>query len=137
MTLEAAGSHADVQRLCRLAGLPRATYYRHLRFEPPGASPAVRSAPAREEPRAPAVAGPRVAPRPAEPAPVPFDAALGSILYSPDRKLAIVNGRIVAPGDEVNGARIVDITSSTVLLRDAQGRLRSLTLAAAPPSSSR
>ena len=30
MTREAAGSHADVQRLCRLAGLPRATYYRHL-----------------------------------------------------------------------------------------------------------
>jgi len=30
MTGEAAGSHADVQRLCRLAGLPRATYYRHL-----------------------------------------------------------------------------------------------------------
>jgi len=30
MTLEAAGSQADVQRLCRLAGLPRATYYRHL-----------------------------------------------------------------------------------------------------------
>jgi putative transposase len=30
MTLEAAGSHADVQHLCRLAGLPRATYYRHL-----------------------------------------------------------------------------------------------------------
>ena len=30
MTLEAAGSHADVQRLCALAGVPRATYYRHL-----------------------------------------------------------------------------------------------------------
>ena len=30
MTPEAAGSQADVQRLCRLAGLPRATYYRHL-----------------------------------------------------------------------------------------------------------
>ena len=30
MTLEAAVSHADVQHLCRLAGLPRATYYRHL-----------------------------------------------------------------------------------------------------------
>jgi putative transposase len=30
MTLEATDSHADVQRLCRLAGLPRATYYRHL-----------------------------------------------------------------------------------------------------------
>jgi transposase InsO family protein len=30
MTLEAAGSQTDVQHLCRLAGLPRATYYRHL-----------------------------------------------------------------------------------------------------------
>lgn len=30
MTAEAADSHADVQRLCRLAGLPRATYYRYL-----------------------------------------------------------------------------------------------------------
>ncbi len=30
MTLGAAGLHADVQRLCRLAGLPRATYYRHV-----------------------------------------------------------------------------------------------------------
>jgi transposase InsO family protein len=38
MTLEASGSHADVLRLCRLAGLPRATYYRHLarRGEEPG-----------------------------------------------------------------------------------------------------
>ena len=61
---------------------------------------------------------------------MPFDAVLGTILYSPDRKLAIVNGRIVGPGDAVNGARIVDITPGTVLLRDAQGRLRSLTLGA-------
>jgi putative transposase len=30
MTSEATGSHADVQHLCRLAGLPRATYYRRL-----------------------------------------------------------------------------------------------------------
>jgi hypothetical protein len=30
MTAEATASHADVQRLCRLASLPRATYYRHL-----------------------------------------------------------------------------------------------------------
>jgi hypothetical protein len=61
---------------------------------------------------------------------VPFDAVLGTILYSPDRKLAIVNGRIVGPGDDVNGARIVDITTTMVLLRDAQGRLRSLTVGA-------
>jgi putative transposase len=30
MTAEATDSHAHVQRLCALAGLPRATYYRHL-----------------------------------------------------------------------------------------------------------
>ena len=30
MTIEAGRSQADVQHLCRLAGLPRATYYRHL-----------------------------------------------------------------------------------------------------------
>jgi putative transposase len=30
MTSSATDSHADVQRLCRLAGLPRATYYRRL-----------------------------------------------------------------------------------------------------------
>lgn len=29
MTVETTDSRADVQRLCRLAGLPRATYYRH------------------------------------------------------------------------------------------------------------
>jgi transposase InsO family protein len=30
MTIGATSAQADVQRLCRLAGLPRATYYRHL-----------------------------------------------------------------------------------------------------------
>jgi hypothetical protein len=57
---------------------------------------------------------------------------LATILYSSDRKLAIVNGRIVGPGDNVNGARIVDITASTVLLRDERGRLRSLTVGSGP-----
>jgi hypothetical protein len=64
---------------------------------------------------------------PPEP-PTPFDASLGSILYSPDRRLAIVDGRILSVGDEVKGARIVDISQNTVLLRDSQGRLRILTL---------
>ena len=68
--------------------------------------------------------------------PLPFDAVLGTILYSPDRKLAIVNGRIVGPGDDVNGARIVDITPTAVLLRDAQGRLRNLTLGGRTPPAS-
>jgi hypothetical protein len=50
-------------------------------------------------------------------------------LYSPDRKLAIIDGRIVGLGDDVRGARVTDITLTTVVLTDAQGRLRRLTLA--------
>jgi len=59
---------------------------------------------------------------------LPFDAVLATILYGPDRKLAIVDGRIVGIGDAVRGARVVDITPNTVMLRDAQGRLRRLAL---------
>ncbi len=59
-----------------------------------------------------------------------FDAVLGTILYSPDRKLAIVDNRIVGVGDEVRGARVIEITPATVMLRDTQGRLRRLALGA-------
>jgi hypothetical protein len=66
--------------------------------------------------------------RPSLPAEIPlaFEATLGTILYGPDRRLAIIDGRIVAEGDEVRGARIVQITPTAVLLRDAEGRLRRL-----------
>jgi hypothetical protein len=57
-----------------------------------------------------------------------FDASLEMILHSADRKLAIVDGRIVQIGDEIGGARIVAITPSVVQLRDANGRLRTLSL---------
>ena len=63
-----------------------------------------------------------------EDTPLPFDAALGLILYAPERKLAIIDGHIVQIGDDVRGARVIDITLTTVLLRDGQGRLRQLTL---------
>jgi len=67
--------------------------------------------------------------KPAAPeVPQPFDAVLGTILFSPDRKLAIVDNQIVAVGDDVRRARIVEITPGAVMLRDAQGRLRQLTL---------
>jgi hypothetical protein len=59
-----------------------------------------------------------------------FDAVLGTILYSSDRRLAIIDGRIVGPGDDVRGARIVEIDPASVLLRDGNGRLRRLTLGA-------
>lgn len=60
--------------------------------------------------------------------PLPFEAALGTILYSPERKLAIIDGSIVQIGDDVRGARVVDITQTAVLLRDAKGQLRQLTV---------
>jgi hypothetical protein len=60
---------------------------------------------------------------------VPFDAALETILYSADRRLAIIDGVIVGLGDMVKGARVVEITAGAVLLRDPRGRLRRLTLA--------
>jgi hypothetical protein len=67
-------------------------------------------------------------PRPADEAPLPFDGLLGTILYGADRKLAIVDGRIVQVGDDVRGARVIDIMPDAVLFRDVQGRLRKLTM---------
>ena len=54
--------------------------------------------------------------------------SLGTILYGSDRKLAIVDGRIVQVGDDVRGARVIDILSDAVLFRDVQGWLRKLSL---------
>jgi hypothetical protein len=94
------------------------------------------AAPPREPPRsaprppsalpAPGANAPRpVARQPEGPAP-PFEATLGTILHGPDRTLAIVDGRIIEPGDEVNGARVVEITPTAIVLRDERGRLRRL-----------
>ena len=91
-----------------------------------------RAVPAREPQTPPAVAASLAAPParrpPPEEVPLPFDAALGTILYGPDRKLAIIDGHIIQVGDDVHGARVVDITPNAVFLRDRQGRLRRLTL---------
>lgn len=59
---------------------------------------------------------------------LPFDATLNTILYAPERKVAIVDGRIVQVGDAIRGAYIVEIAPTAVLLRDRQGRLRRLDL---------
>jgi hypothetical protein len=57
-----------------------------------------------------------------------FDATLETILHSPERRLAIIDGRIVQIGDEIRGSRIVDITPRAVFLRDAAGVTRTLSL---------
>jgi len=71
----------------------------------------------------------RAKPAPPPEVALPFEAVLGTILFSPDRKLAIIDNRIVGIGDEVRGARVIDITPSAVMLRDDKGRLRRLALA--------
>jgi hypothetical protein len=86
-------------------------------------SPAVRST-------APVPTAVRARPASQQEVAQPFDAVLGTILYSPDRKLAIIDSRIVGVGDEVSGARVIEITADGVLLRDAHGQLRGLSLGA-------
>ena len=103
--------------------------------EPPRATvppPAIRSEPPaiRQEPLVPraapltrAATGPRVS---VDDQVLPFEAVLTSILFSPDRQLAIVDGRVVGRGDDVRGAIVIDISPTMVLLRDPQGKLRRL-----------
>jgi MSHA biogenesis protein MshK len=83
-----------------------------------GASPAA-AAQARlpdptRPPQAAASAG-ADAPAPAKGAKPP--ARLQSVLISPQRRLAVIDGRTVRLGGEIDGARVVAITESTVTLR--------------------
>jgi hypothetical protein len=96
-----------------------------IRHEPPGAVRRV----ARQVPtRRVQLSAPQQQPPQARPAsdPLPFDAALSSILFSADRQLAIIDGRVVGRGDAVRDATVVEISAGVVLLRDSQGRLRRL-----------
>ncbi len=56
----------------------------------------------------------------------PFTAELQTILYGPERKLAVIDGRILQQGDEIDGARVVEITATAVVVRDEAGRLTRL-----------
>jgi hypothetical protein len=97
-----------------------------IRHEPPAA---VRRVAREQMPRRVQLPAPQQQlpprPRPASD-PLPFDAAISSILFSPDRQLAIIDGRVVGRGDAVRDATVVEISAGVVLLRDSQGRLRRL-----------
>ncbi len=85
---------------------------------PPGdRQPEVRSAPRAEQPVA-------------TPLPRASRAALPSrarcVLVSPDRRLALVDRRIVGPGDRLDGATVVDIAADGVLVEEGSGRRRRL-----------
>jgi len=97
-----------------------------IRHEPPGA---LRSVAREVTPPRVKLSAPQQPPQPLlRPAsdPLPFDAALSSILFSADRQLAIIDGRVVGRGDAVRDATVVEISAGVVLLRDSQGRLRRL-----------
>lgn len=57
--------------------------------------------------------------------------SLNSILIGPGRKVAVINGEIVGEGDTLAGARIMKISSGSVLVR-AAGQASRLTLSVAP-----
>src|SRR5262245_56708535 len=95
-----------------------------IRQEPPAAVRRVPLVPRRVQRSAPQQPPPPLR-RPASD-PLPFDAAISSILFSADRQLAIIDGRVVGRGDMVRDATVVAISAGVVLLRDFQGRLRRL-----------
>lgn len=72
---------------------------------------------------------PDVKPTPPEPEPAREPAlVVGSILYSPQRRLAIVNGQIVRIGDRVGSSTILDIEPRAVIVVLADGTTRALDL---------
>ena len=52
----------------------------------------------------------------------PQDWKLHMIRISPDQRLAVINGRIVKPGDEVSGARVMSVGTNSVQLRKGANR---------------
>lgn len=49
---------------------------------------------------------------------------LSSVLISDDRRLAVINGQVLRPGEHVAGARVVRIEPDHVLIRHADGERR-------------
>ena len=83
------------------------------------------SAPPKEtEPAASA----HTAPRSSAPVSTEPELVVGSILYSPQRRLAIVNGRIVGVGDRIGSVTVVGIGPREVIVQSADGTTRTLEL---------
>jgi hypothetical protein len=52
------------------------------------------------------------------------DPVVASILYSPGRRLAVIDGRIVRPGDRAGRAKVIDILPKAVVLEHPDGDRR-------------
>jgi hypothetical protein len=75
-------------------------------------------------------------PPPSAPA-VQADPVVMSILYSAARRLAVVDGRIVRPGERVGDATVVAIEPKAVVLEGADGERRTLLLQSSPGTAVR
>jgi hypothetical protein len=65
------------------------------------------------------------------PAPVPeVDPVVGTILYSSDRKAAVIDGHVVRIGDAIGTAKVVDILPKAVVIESAERGRRTLELKA-------
>lgn len=68
--------------------------------------------------------------------PVATDLRVRSILFSPERRVAIVDSRVVGVGDRLpTGATVVDIARDAVTLRMPSGEHRRLALRTPPPGA--
>lgn len=107
------------------------------RLPPPVAAPARPAAPGVQPPR-PRTEG-AAEDLPAEGPHAPSDrfpaASLDvtSILWSADRKLAIVNGRILGVGDTIQGFEVVEVRQDAIIVRNSAGRLLRAALGAQKP----
>lgn len=75
----------------------------------------------------PAIAAPVVEP----------DPVVASILYSPGRRLAVIDGRIVRPGDRAGRAKVIDILPKAVVLERSDGDRRVVELRGPAPREDR
>jgi hypothetical protein len=53
---------------------------------------------------------------------------VSSILYSPNRQLALIDGRIARAGDRIGSSRIVDIGPHAIVVESADGKRRTVEL---------
>jgi hypothetical protein len=56
------------------------------------------------------------------------DMVVASILHSPQRRLAVVNGRIVGAGDRVGGSTILEIQPRAIIVESSRGVRRTVEL---------
>ena len=62
---------------------------------------------------------------------------VSSILYSPDRQLALIDGRIARAGDRVGSSRIVEIRQRAVIVESGNGERRTVALHHVTPTRGR